>query len=246
MTDDEVVASARDDPAVIQAQTRVDGDGTPHPPAPAELEVRARRTLASVIACVLADQSVARHVAEREYTLTLTSATEYPLPHYVGRLVHVRMGDDGEPLTVFALISQYRDWQYRYSVDSTTSANNPRVVYPVERDNDFNLTIGFFPGVTAGDEVKIIYIQRNVAPFRMAMLPDEAHPYVEIQVANRLSGNRYKDDAREALIDMRRALGFPAGTRIKQQYTKDVQWAIARMNADKPVPAGGYTRYFGS
>jgi len=246
MIDSDVIASVANDPAVIQAQTRTGSDGTLVPPTRPELEARAKRMLASVICGTLLDQSVARHIVEREYELTLTTETEYTLEHYIGRLIYAYMGDDGEPLTIFPLVSQFRDWKYRYYRDSVTSDNNPRVIYPVGRDDQFNLKIGLFPGVTAGDVVKIIYVQRNVAPFTMAMLPEEAHAYVEIQVANRLSGNRYRDDARNALIDMRRALGLPAGARVTQQYTRDVEWAIRQINADKPAPAGCFTRYFAS
>lgn len=245
MDDKAIVARAIADPAVIRANSTPGDSGVLIPPSPNELRQQAERVVASVIATTLLDQSVARWAGQRVYQLTLTTATEYELPHYVGRVMFAYLDDDGQPLTLFRQFSDFQDWKYRNFRDGTTSDNNTRILYYISRTKDWKLRVGLFPGVSSGAIVDILYRQRYGDPFKMDMLPDEAHPYAELEVIRRMSGGKGEKVTMEARADMRRALTAATG-RIKQEYPRNIEWAISRMNAGRPGESGYYTRYFSS
>lgn len=229
MTDATLIQTVINDPLVKERGATSNPDGTVRPATPAELQTRATQNLVLAVGMILTDQAIVRSIRESTYTLTLTAATDYDLPAYVGRPINVRAAVNERPLTILASADEYD----RYMADHYPSPDTGTIqaIYANRDAISGNWHVTLIPGPGVSGSLLIRYIYRPFEPYSLLQLPPELHPLVTIMVLNRMTGGALKEDVTEAKKNAQRALGGAAASVSVQKYPESTQWRLRRINS---------------
>jgi hypothetical protein len=233
VTNQEIVAMAISNPAVVQAHTKVGRDG-PVPPTPAYLKGQAEIAVQAVIEEIILDESIAKALLERTYTLTTTSGTtEYTLPGYIVRVLNVCTGSDGEEIRPFDSRVDFDRWYYRRYGDTTVvDTDAPAAWYQSGRTSAHKIKITFSPAMGSETSMAIRYERGLTEPYRVpTVFPRGTHTVVLTGVYNHLTGGQYANVYASQLAKLARKLDVTIGGNQKMRHGRRNRRVAARTRA---------------
>ena len=205
MTSQEMIAAAVADPSVIAANSTQNAAGMLAPPNPGVLADRAKPQLHIGLGILLRKQAVARKVLERSATLTTVAGTsEYTFPTTVSRIINMRLGSNNRPIKVFESKNDHDLWYYNQYADQEITTSDPiSRAYYSGRGAGNALKVTFSPGVGSETSIPYRYVRKMQVPYNAEDFPEEIHPFISIDLINRMSGGQMRAEVKEALALVR-------------------------------------------
>jgi len=230
MTEADIIGFASADALVIGRNTRM-VQGVPVPPTNQELQARVRTGMIATMQELLLDQSIQRSLLEDEFTLTLTGATEYELPGYVGRLLGVRRGSDSENVRLFESASDFHDWYARTYGSSTVSASNePSAVYCSGRGGGGALKVTISPGAGSQTTLTLIYLRDPGSAPALTHFRPSTHVVILIGCLNFASGGAYAQQYEDLKQSLSRSVDPIAGGERSVPHSRRTRGMLRRLN----------------
>jgi len=242
MTNNNVVALVIAD-ALVRKQHTTFRDGRPVAPTAAYLEALAQAELQNEINSLCRKKSIARHLLEGDYTLTLSNGTEitqglrFTLPERVKSVMNITVGTGKRPIDSFDNRQAFDDWWYRRvgEASSGTDAGALRWIPWGHSPTGNKLRILISPGGGGDSEANVHYIRKLTQPVQISALPDDVHDIVVLGVKKRLSGRVLQGSYDEAVRELEHQLDPVVGAASPMPLSDEQ----VQFNAEMSIEAGG-------
>jgi hypothetical protein len=232
VTDAEIVSFVAGDALVRERNTDRDTDGTPVPASAAELRARAKTGLKATLSELFLEPNIRRSMLEGEYSLTLTSATEYALPTTISRIIGIYRGSDSEEVRFFESKTDYRDWYNRlYGSTTITDSDEPAAAYVSGRGRHGAINLTISPGTGNQTTLTLDVIKSIKEPLRVSQFPVDVHTTILVGTLDFASGSAYNAKYEQLKQHASRALDPILGGVSVVRHGRSNRRKIRRYNA---------------
>ena len=205
MTEAEIITMTANDPLVLDRNGKRRPDGSVTPISAQAMKARVVAGMPVTLNAIFTNPMIRARLFERTESLSVSTTTDegrgaiLTLPKHIASVLSIISSDVTLPLKKLTSREEFDYW-YSERYASLTASDTPEVWVPWDLSEPDRLPqILLSPGKGSGDTIKISYVRRVNQPPKLSDLPDDTHWLVQLDLKNRMSGNAYERELKEAL-----------------------------------------------